>query len=152
SEVPEAGANIPPGWVPVQGELFPDMPDVHAVSPQPAAPSESNVVRAPQAWERLIVDAAVIGGRERWERRLAGLDRELEKQIEEIKSEDEIRSQRLQKQRERLQDLRRFAVPLIARLTALPATATWGEWLDILQDLAANSLRHPEIVLSVLAE
>ena len=149
SEVPDAEATIPPRWVPVQGELFPEVTDELPASP---ATADAVIVRVPQAWERLIVDAAVIGGLERWERRLTGLDRELEKQIEEIKSEDEIRSQRLQKQRERLQDLRRFAIPLIARLSALPPAATWGEWLDILQDLAANSLRHPEIVLSVLAE
>ena len=29
-------------------------------------------LRAPRRWERLLVDAAVIGGRDRWRRRIRG--------------------------------------------------------------------------------
>src|SRR5262249_46272118 len=108
--------------------------------------------RAPHAWERLLVDAAVIGGRDRWERRLLGLDRELQKQMEEVASEDEARLQRLQAQRDRLDDLRTFALPLISRLDSLPTVANWGTWLDALEALATHALRHPDSVLAVLAE
>ena len=38
---------------------------------------EDGEVRAPSGWERLIVDASVIGGTERWQRRLNGLEAEL---------------------------------------------------------------------------
>ena len=31
-------------------------------------------LRAPWRWERLLHDAAVLGGRERWKRRLDGLE------------------------------------------------------------------------------
>jgi len=39
------------------------------------------VLRAPRRWEQLLVDAAVIGGRDRWERRLAGLAADLAQQL-----------------------------------------------------------------------
>lgn len=38
---------------------------------------EDGEVRAPAGWERLIVDASVIGGTDRWQRRLNGLEAEL---------------------------------------------------------------------------
>src|SRR5581483_10841189 len=37
---------------------------------------EEDVPPTPALWERLLVDAAVIGGLDRWERRLAGLREE----------------------------------------------------------------------------
>ena len=45
-------------------------------APDPdAAAVVAGTLRAPWRWERLLVDAAVIGGRERWARRLDGLAR-----------------------------------------------------------------------------
>ena len=41
-------------------------------------PVVEGALRAPWRWERLLVDASVIGSRERWERRLRGLGEELE--------------------------------------------------------------------------
>ena len=38
----------------------------------------SDALRAPWKWEELLVDAAVIGGAERWQRRLSGLAHELQ--------------------------------------------------------------------------
>jgi ATP-dependent helicase/nuclease subunit B len=147
-QVPQPDKPIAPPWVPAQGELF--------ASLEAAPEKQSNVaaeeVRAPYAWERLLVDAAVIGGRERWERRLTGLDRELEKQILEVQSENEARLNQLSRRRARLNDLRQFALPLVERLAQLPSTATWGEWLDALQQLASVSLKQPEGVLTLLAE
>src|SRR5262249_36620245 len=37
-------------------------------------------------------------------------------------------------------------------LDKLPKSAIWSEWLQSLENLAAIALRHPEAVLSVLAE
>src|SRR5262249_49136253 len=121
-----------PTWVPVQGELF---PPARSHEETPAAASTGKELRVPQHWERLLVDAAVIGGRDRWRQRLDGLDRELEKQLEEVRSEDEPRIARIERQRERLQHLRTFALPLIDFLAALPKNASWGVWLDSLERL-----------------
>ena len=51
-----------------------------------------------------------------------------------------------------LEHLERFALPIIERLAALPAQATWGEWIAQLEALAPMTLRGPERVLAVLAE
>jgi len=143
-----------PKWVPVQGELFPELSNGlwnmdHEASNNTVTATD---LRTPRHWERLLVDAAVIGGRDRWTRRIDGLEREFEKQIEELRGEDEPRLARLERQRERLRHLRNFALPLIDVLDGLPKTGLWGEWLDSLQHLSAMALRQPEPVLSVLAE
>jgi len=98
------------------------------------------------------VDAAVIGGSDRWKRRLAGLENEFQKHMEELEGEDEPRRARVERQLERLQELRKFAIPIIDFLDALPKTALWTDWLDRLERLAAMALRQPEAVLTVLAE
>jgi ATP-dependent helicase/nuclease subunit B len=105
----------------------------------------------PAAWEKLLVDAAVIGGRARWARRLAGLEREFEVKLSDAE-DDETQQKYLTAQIERLRTLRDFALPLIERLDALPDPATWGEWLEHLRPLAESSLRSPDGVLAVLAE
>jgi len=138
-----------PAWVPVQGELFPDLRPEEQ-TPIPSRPSKE--LRTPQHWERLLVDAAVIGGRDRWVRRLDGQQQEFEKQIEELRGEDEPRLAHVQRQLERLKHLRQFALPLIEFLDRLPRNDLWGAWLDALERLAAMALREPEAVLSTLAE
>jgi ATP-dependent helicase/DNAse subunit B len=151
-QVPEPETPVFSSWVAVQGELFPEVRETAQTTAVPAAAGTNDAVRAPYAWERLLVDSAVIGGLERWERRLSGLDREFEKQLREVSREDEARVQRLQRRRARLKDLRDFALPLIRLLAALPASATWGEWLEQLEQLARNALRQPQAVLMALAE
>jgi ATP-dependent helicase/nuclease subunit B len=164
-QVPDLGdADTPtdpqPQWVPIQGELFPDIrgdePAEELEEEEPSADDTSPVIagslQTPYQWERLLVDAAVIGGRDRWTRRLDGLDRELRKQIAEVADEDESLQRHLQRQLTSLQNLRRFALPVIGFLDDLPPAATWNEWLDLLERLAAMCLRAPETVLSVFAE
>jgi len=46
-------------------------------------------VRAPWRWERLLVESAVIGSEDRWERRIAGLERELRLRRKELSDEEE---------------------------------------------------------------
>src|SRR5262249_25111801 len=137
-----------PKWVPVQGELFPEIRPEEADGRSDAG----REIRAPQHWERLLIDASVVGGRDRWKRRLDGLDHEVQKQSEDVQGEDEPRLARVERQRERLQDLRNFALPIIDFLDALPKTALWGTWLDCLQQLATMSIQRPDAVLSVIAE
>jgi CRISPR/Cas system-associated exonuclease Cas4 (RecB family) len=111
-------------------------------------------LRAPWKWERLLVDSAVIGGRERWSRRLTGLAAELRLRVDELRAEepDSPRLALIERDLANLEHLERFALPIIERLAALPAQATWGEWIAQLETLAPMTLRRPERVLGVLAE
>ncbi len=109
-------------------------------------------LRVPRRWEELLVDAAVLGGRDRWERRLDGLDAEIELQLRELGEEEPAKRDRLLHRRRELKNLRRFALPVISDLAELPEKATWGVWLDKLGRLAGRVLRQHERVLSVLAE
>jgi hypothetical protein len=104
----------------------------------------------PYGWERLLVDAAVIGGKDRWERRLAGLAEELRGRAEQV-DEDPDR-QRIERQPERLANLRSFALPLIELLDSLQVPRLWGEWLDGLRILAETALDDSEGVLNLLDE
>jgi ATP-dependent helicase/nuclease subunit B len=113
----------------------------------------AGALRAPRHWERLLVDAAVVGGGpERWERRLAGLAAELRV----IAGEAEDREGPEQKRAEqRLADLERlsaFALPLVTELAALPERASWRELLPRLEHLARSALLDPRRVLEVLAQ
>jgi ATP-dependent helicase/DNAse subunit B len=145
-QVPEAPP--PTVWTPPQGELFANLP-----SPEPAEAAEAqDPVRAPRYWERMLVDAAVIGGYDRWFRRLQGLAKEFQKRIEELGPEDEPARLRLEQDISRLQNLQEFALPIVKFLDELPPTAIWNEWLDHLERLAQIAIRHPETVLSALAE
>jgi RecB family exonuclease len=120
----------------------------------PGAPVADGALRTPWKWERLLVEAAVIGGQDRWQRRLAGLEAELRLRLGEIASEAPEAPQRaaLERDLENLGHLRRFALPVIGDLAAFPKSATWGEWLARLARLAPRVLRRPERVLAVLAE
>lgn len=111
-------------------------------------------LRAPRHWERLIVDAAVIGGRERWKKRLDGLleERRLDLASHERKGADHL-AQGARRDLAALAALGRFVLPLIADLDALPkGGATWGEWLERLRALATRAIKNPERVLAVLGE
>jgi hypothetical protein len=108
----------------------------------------------PYRWEALLVEAAVLGGKDRWHRRLRGLDAELRRKLAELRS-DEPESAKidvLERQLERLGHLRAFALPIIERLDALKTNKTWREWIDALRELAGAALRYPERVLEVLTE
>jgi len=131
--------------------------------PAPAAPAVETpekeddpviggTLQSPAAWEKLLVDAAVIGGRDRWERRLRGLEAEFRKRLADLSPREEGRRPHLLREIERLKNLERFALPIIEMLAALPRQASWGEWTARLRDLAAAALRRPESVLALLAE
>lgn len=111
-------------------------------------------LRAPWKWEELLVEAAVIGGRDRWQRRLDGLAHEYARRRAELQSEDaeSPQLQALDRDLGNLRHLERFALPVVERLAGLPDAATWGDWMAALTDLAPRVLRRPERVLEVLAE
>ena len=136
-----------------------------AASPAPADSSASpegdtddrpvveGTLRAPWRWEQLLVESAVIGGKDRWSRRLAGLEAEFRARLARLREEepDSPRASAIERDLANLDHLRRFAMPVIERLTALPARGTWGEWIAALETLAPIVLRRPERVLTVLA-
>ena len=153
---PASAEELLPGTaLPTQPSLF-DLPE--PVPDEPADSDDRPVVagslRAPWQWDRLLVESAVIGGRDRWKRRLDGLSRELQLRREECASEEpeSPRVRGLDRDVRNLHHLRRFALPIIERLAALPDQASWGEWLDALEELAPMVLRHPDRVLAVLGE
>jgi CRISPR/Cas system-associated exonuclease Cas4 (RecB family) len=121
-------------------------------APGEDAPVAAGRLRAPRRWERLLVDAAVIGGRDRWQRRLDGLSHELALDLDALEDADDPAAQGIERNLADLAALRDYALPLLDALAALPQQAAWGEWLDALSALATRALRHPERVLAVLSE
>ncbi len=158
---PEAGKDVEAKWVPPEDELSVEIAAFDEDSEENssslvAEPEEKIVIagalRAPARWERLLVDSAVIGGKDRWQRRLDGLANEFELRAKEAMPEDEARLASIKRQASDLESLRSYALPLISRLDALPQQATWSEWLAHLRELAVNALRRPEGVLATFAE
>ena len=118
------------------------------------SPQLGGTLRAPWNWEKLLVDAAVIGSKDRWERRLNGLDAELRLRLAQVaaKEPESPKAFAIKRDLRELSHLRNFALPLIEILSEFPREALWGKWLAILESLAPTVLRKPERVLSVLAE
>ncbi|MCG8554493.1 MAG: PD-(D/E)XK nuclease family protein [Proteobacteria bacterium] len=112
----------------------------------------AGTLRAPRRWERLIVDASVIGGIDRWRRRLDGLARQMRGALREIDDSGEARQEQLRRNLEDLGALRAYALPLIEDLQGLAADRTWEGWLRSLGALASRALRRADRVLSVLSE
>jgi ATP-dependent helicase/nuclease subunit B len=125
-------------------------------APDPDAddqPVVAGTLRAPWRWEQLLVESAVIGGKERWNRRLHGLAAEYRTRLAQLREDepDSPRAAAIERDLANLEHLRRFAVPVIERLTSLPREGSWGEWIAALETLAPMVLRRPERVLTVLA-
>jgi RecB family exonuclease len=133
-----------------------DVDGASAEPPPPPADADDQPVvegalRAPWKWEQLLVESAVIGGADRWARRLSGLDAQFRTKLAEERDQDSPRAAAIARDLTNLDHLRRFALPIIARLAGLPANGTWGEWIAALERLAPMVLRRPERVLTVLA-
>jgi len=151
-------------WSPATDDAIPTPPAAE-VPPEPAEaprsrqdsdaePLVAGTLRTPRKWEELLVEAAVVGGKDRWVRRLDGLAAELRLKIAGLlKVEPESpRLVALNRQLADLGHLRRFALAIIEELATLPTEVGWGQWLEALERLAPMALRRPERVLSVLAE
>ena len=106
--------------------------------------------KTPAVWERLLVDAAVIGGKSRWESRLKGLKSDLYHQYE--TADDEQTKENLERRIASIESLSAFALPLIEKLSKLPLSGSWGEWIPVLTDLADSTLRRPERVHELLED
>lgn len=131
--------------------------DGAGAEPAPPAPDADDrpvvdgTLRAPWKWEQLLVESAVIGGRERWARRLAGLEAQYRTRLAREREQDSPRAAGIERDLVNLEHLRRFALPVIGRLADLPANGTWSDWIAALERLAPAVLRRPERVLTVLA-
>src|SRR5271156_5792043 len=91
-------------------------------------PVIDGTARAPWRWERLLVDAAVIGSSERWHKRLAGLGNELAARRKTI-ADDDAHAASLERRILDLAHLGEVAMPILSMLEAAPRGATWGDWL-----------------------
>jgi ATP-dependent helicase/nuclease subunit B len=166
-QVPDATSDgappdaIPGGerWVSPDSEFAQSSTEEAAEELQPTHPAEDQAdeapvregqLRAPRRWERLLVDAAVIGGHDRWRRRIDGLVNDLRLRLSELAEEDETQAAVLARTLEDLAAFAAYAIPLIDLLDRLPKSANWGEWLDKLGELATRALKYPDRVLSVL--
>ncbi len=129
-----------------------DAEDVPLVDDPAAVPAIAGTLHEPRRWEKLLVEAAVIGGVDRWKRRLDGLAEELRRKRAALGDEDEARVAALERDLRNMEHLRAFALPLVTQLAALPQAARWGEWLDALRALAQVALREPEAVLRTIGE
>jgi ATP-dependent helicase/nuclease subunit B len=120
----------------------------------------SGTLRAPWKWEELIVESSVVAGRTRadgrarWRRRLDGLAADYRYRLKELKTEepDSALIRRLERDLKNLAHLRAFALPIVDLLADWPDQASWGEWLDRFNALAAHALRRPTRVQALLAE
>jgi CRISPR/Cas system-associated exonuclease Cas4 (RecB family) len=156
-------------WAASHDEAFGRAADVHgdegdierevsnAAPADDAGPIAAGTLRAPWRWEKLLVESAVIGQTAaRWERRLGGMEHELQLQIGQAGREEggpeSARAAALQHTLEQLRYLRAFALPLVRELSEWPGSATWGEWLDRFEPLVPRVLRMPSYVLRVLAD
>ena len=157
-QVPQPGGDATESWAASNDEAL----GVRGIGPAPgigdpgSAAADASSLREPWRWERVLMDAAVIGqDASRWKRRLDGWRRELQLQIKEARRQEGSESGKtraLELTLEQCEHLRAFALPLIEELASWPKQATWGEWLDHFDRLVPHVLRRPAYVLRVLAD
>jgi CRISPR/Cas system-associated exonuclease Cas4 (RecB family) len=111
-------------------------------------------VSAPWRWERLLVESSVIGGADRWERRLEGLAGLLRTRRASLEADDpdDPKVDRLAREIEDLRDLQAYAMPLVHEMAGWPDRASWGDWIATLDAFAVRVLRQPDRVRQLLAE
>lgn len=113
----------------------------------PAAAADDSA--AARLREQLVLEAGVIGGLDRWERRLERLASRLADE-EGAGAADAGAVEERRRRREELARLQAEALPLLRRLSKLPGEATLGQWVEALGGLARAALRHPDPVLAAL--
>ncbi len=114
----------------------------------------AGTLRAPWRWEELLVEASVIEGLARWQRRLPGLRNEYDRRWRELADEDRDspRLRALERDREQLGHLESFAIPVVAALDTWRTPRTWADWIREFATLVPQVLRQPARVARVLAE
>src|SRR5262249_2614007 len=116
---PDAPVDQEASWMPPESDLIDPPEEPRRAEPDDlGADPDGDAVGAgargrPDGWGRVLVEAAVIGGRARWAKRLDGLSADLARRLEEVADEDEARARRLEDDLRTLGHLRDFALPLI---------------------------------------
>ena len=167
-QVPLTEAGDADLWSPPAEELVEAMlpPEERAEDTQPEEEAQAatlrgetdrdlaGTLRAPWRWEDLIVEAAVIGQFDRWQRRLRASSASTDRRVREASSEDPdaSRVRALKRDREQLRALRSFAEPVLAEMADWPESQLWGDWLASLERIAPRVIAKPERVLRVLRE
>jgi RecB family exonuclease len=143
-----AEADVFSGPLAADLEVPPPIPETEppAVSPVPVV---EGTLKAPWRWEKLLVESAVIGGRDRWQRRLAGVEAELHRQRTELPPEE---VGWIDRQLVDLEHLKTIALPIVDKLATHPTGAIWRGWLDYLRELTMLAVRDSGPVLTALAE
>ena len=158
-------------WVGPRDEVFGSVFEEAVLIPNPQSPIPSDgsedsatldpgsaviagTLRAPWKWERLLVESSVIGGADRWSRRLKGLAEQYRVQVRELRADDPDSSHipRIERELQNLEHLRSFALPLVETIASWPGQASWGDWIQRLEGFAPRVLKTPEDVLRVLAD
>lgn len=167
-QVPLTDAGNADVWSPPADDLVEAVLPEHAraedVQPEDEAAAQAQrgetdrdlagTLRAPWRWEDLIVEAAVIGRLDRWQRRLKGLEHEYDRRLREAASDDPDASlvRALRRDLDQLRALRGFAEPILTAMAEWPASQSWGSWLLALEHLAPRVIAKPERVMRVLRE
>lgn len=153
-QVPREPSTPDASWTPPDDDVLYVPTSEEAADEEDDEPNDDEPLRAPWRWEELLVEAAVIGGADRWERRLRGLAEEFVLHRSRLLRDEpgSPRIEALENDLARIRELAHFATPLIRKLEGLRSCRTWGEWLIQLRALAAAALRKPRRVLKVLAE
>lgn len=155
AQIPELDANGSPvrataAWTPLADEMLAAFTSAAGGAAPAPDPGDGPLLSTPAAWERMLVDAAVIGGRQRWQRRLMGLEFEIRQQLKQLAEEDEARQETLERKLRQLRTLRAFALPLVGLLDALPKEAPWSIWIERLKELAETAIRRPDGAIELL--
>ena len=138
-------APVPTPWVPADDPFQLAFVSYDEEEERPASDGGFDVL---DRWEHWLTEAAVVGSRQRWERRLKGVIREKEIQLQSPEADTE----RITEELRSLRRLSAFALPLVRQLDELAEPRTWGRWIEDLSALAGRALAEPESVLEVLAE
>lgn len=114
----------------------------------------NDAIAGSSRWERLLREAAVIGGRDRWQRRLTGLAASKRASAAALArtEPDAGRVEALLRDVAAIETLVAFAMPLVDALAELPDEAPLVTWADRLEALALAALREPGPVVEAVAE
>ncbi len=110
---------------------------------------DTSALRVSQRWERWIVDAAVIGGKARWETRLQQLLDQLASAIEDTHVDDP-EYEALTERRAETERLQEVAFRMLDALESLPERAGYAAFSQALKNLAAEAIVDSERIVNLL--
>lgn len=156
---PGGTVHVPPSPMPDEAEaLGIRPPDAATAAPDDGSDPDGQGAgaqrRSPWRWEAILNDAQVIGGRDRWARRLRGHREQLVLRADAAFKDDPSapRHEALRRQVQWTDELIAFAGDVVGALAEWPASDDWAGWLARLEALAPRVLARPDRLLETLAE